>query len=213
MSFYAYLHCKPDGTPFYVGKGDEKRVSIKKREHNLQHTKILNEHGLENILVGKMECSTEDFAFELERGLIKRLRKMNVSIVNLTDGGDGLSGFSRSPETRAKMSAAQIGNKKSLGVKRSPETRAKMAAGKIGNKWNLGRKYSEETRRKKSKSLGGFPVECEKEGVFLTFFSISEAARILGLDAGNISNSLKKSEAGKKSRVKGWSFKRIRNVS
>ena len=21
MSYYAYIHCKPDGTPFYVGKG------------------------------------------------------------------------------------------------------------------------------------------------------------------------------------------------
>ena len=26
--FYTYLHCKPDGTPFYVGKGHDARGKI-----------------------------------------------------------------------------------------------------------------------------------------------------------------------------------------
>jgi hypothetical protein len=26
--FYTYLHCKPDGTPFYVGKGSGKRSNF-----------------------------------------------------------------------------------------------------------------------------------------------------------------------------------------
>lgn len=209
MAFYGYIHCRPDGTPFYVGKGDDARVAIKKRYHNKHHMNILNKYGEENILVGKMECSTEEFAFDLERGLIKRLRKMGVSIVNLTDGGDGASGAVRSPETRAKMSRAQIGNKKSLGAKRSSETRAKMAAGKIGNQWNVGRTYSLETKIKKSRAIGGTAVECEKDGVTLQFPTIAEACKSLNLDNGNVSNSLKKVDAGIKSRVKGWAFRRI----
>lgn len=186
MSFYAYIHCKPDGTPFYVGKGDDTRVSFKKRHHNRHHMNILNKHGEEKILVGKMECSTEDIAFDLERGLIKRLRKMGVRIVNLTDGGDGTKGAVRSPETRAKM-----------------------AAGKIGNQWNVGREYSLETRRKKSRSLGGTPVECTKDGVTLKFFSITEAAQELGLRPSAITHHLNRTGEREPFGVKGWVFKRV----
>jgi hypothetical protein len=186
MSFYAYIHCKPDGTPFYVGKGDEARVSYKKRHHNNHHMNILLKYGEENILVGKSECSSEEISFELERGLIKRLRKMGVPIVNLTEGGDGTRGAVRSPEARAKM-----------------------ALGKIGNKWNCGREYSTETRRKKSRSLGGTPVECTKDGITLKFFSISEAARDLGLNAANITNHLKRTGEKEPLGIKGWVFERV----
>lgn len=186
MSFYAYIHCKPDGTPFYVGKGDETRVSFKKRYHNRHHMNVLNKYGEDKILVGKMECSTEDIAFDLERGLIKRLRKMGVGIVNLTEGGDGTKGAVRSPEARARMAAA-----------------------KIGNQWNVGRKYSLATKIKKSRSRGGSAVECEKDGVVLRFPTIAEACKALGLDGGNVSNSLKRAASGVDSKVKGWRIRRV----
>lgn len=210
MSFYAYIHCKPDGTPFYVGKGNDARVSKKKRNHNRHHLSILNKYGEENVLVGKLECSTEGIAFDLERGLIKRLRKMGIDIVNLTDGGEGASGSVRSPETREKMSAAQRGNKKCLGVSRSIETRAKMAAGKIGNQWNVGREYSAQTKRKKSRSLGGTSVECTKDNITLVFFSIAEAAKSLGLNAANITHHINRQGKRKPHGVKGWVFRRVK---
>jgi group I intron endonuclease len=212
MSFYAYIHCKPDGTPFYVGKGDEKRVSFKKRNHNPRHMNILNKYGETNILVGKMECSTEDNAFNLERGLIKRLRKMGVSIVNLTDGGDGAAGAVRSPETKAKMSSAQVGNKNSVGSKRTPETRAKMALAKVGNQWNVGRKCSLETKIKKSRSLGGSAVECRKGDIVLRFPTITEACKELGLNLPNVVHHLRRKSDLKSSGVKGWYFYRIDDV-
>lgn len=186
MAFYAYIHCKPDGTPFYVGKGDEKRVALKKRYHNRHHMNILNKYGMENILVGKMECSTEEISFDLERGLIKRLRKMGVDIVNLTDGGDGTKGAVRSPETRAKM-----------------------AAGKIGNQWNVGRKYSLETKIKRSRSLGGAPVECTKGDTVLLFPTLSEACNQLGLNPSNVINHMKKRNLRKSSGIKGWHIRRV----
>lgn len=186
MSFYAYIHCKPDGTPFYVGKGGETRVSFKKRYHNNHHTNILNKYGEENILVGKMECSTEEIAFDLERGLIKRLRKMSVNIVNLTDGGDGAKGAVRSAETRAKM-----------------------AVGKIGNQWNVGRKYSIDTKIKKSRSLGGSAVECIKGNVVLTFPTITEACKSLGLNLPNVVHHLNRKSKRKAKGIKGWLIWRI----
>lgn len=188
MTFYSYIHCKPDGTPFYVGKGDESRVSLKKRHHNRHHMNILNKYGETNILVGKMECSSEDISFELERGLIKRLRKMGVPIVNLTDGGDGARGAVRSPETRAKM-----------------------AAGKIGNQWNVGRKYSLETKIKKSRSKGGYPIECERDGVILTFPTLAEACVALGLNGPNVINHMKRKSLRKSTGIKGWKIRRIQS--
>lgn len=189
MAFYGYIHCKPDGTPFYVGKGDEARVSSKKRYHNKHHMNILKKYGDENILVGKMECSTEEFAFDLECGLIKRLRKMGANIVNLTDGGDGAKGAVRSPETRAKM-----------------------AAGKIGNQWNVGRKYSLETKIKKSRSKGGSAVDCRKGDVVLKFPTITEACKELGLNLPNVVHHLRRKSDAKSSGVKGWYFYRIDDV-
>lgn len=186
MTFYAYIHCKPDGTPFYVGKGDEVRVSTKKRYHNRHHMNILNKYGEEKILVGKMECSTEEFAFELERGLIKRLRKIGVRIVNLTDGGDGPKGAVRSPETRLKM-----------------------AASKLGNQWNTGRKYSLETKIKKSRSRGGSAVECEKDGLILRFPTITEACKALDLNLPNVVNHIKRKSSRKSKGIKGWIVRKI----
>jgi hypothetical protein len=57
---------------------------------------------------------------------------------NRTDGGDGVSGFTHSPETRAKLSAANKG--KTL----SPETREKLSAARKGET------FSPETRAKMS---------------------------------------------------------------
>lgn len=118
-TYYAYIHCKPDGTPFYVGKGNAHRARAVRRV-NEWHSKIVAKYGAENILVGKMACSTETLAFELEKGLIKCLRRMGRTLVNRTDGGEGASGYVASADTRAKIAAAMTG------VKRSDEFKAKM---------------------------------------------------------------------------------------
>jgi hypothetical protein len=84
-----------------------------------------------------------------------------------------------------------------------------MGAAKIGNQWNVGRKYSLATKIKKSRSLGGSAVECEKDGVVLRFPTVAEACKALGLDGGNVSNSLKRVASGVDSKVKGWRFRRV----
>jgi len=157
MSFYAYLHCKPDGTPFYVGKGKEPRVKRVNRLHNKNHESIVREFGREQILVGSLECSSESIAYDLERGLIKRLRKMGIDIVNLTEGGGGCGGFKMPDHAKRKISEALSGRKfsdshienltKSLRGRKLPpiseEHKAKIGASnstkKIGNKNTLGR--------------------------------------------------------------------------
>ncbi len=111
MSFYSYIHCKPDGAPFYVGKGKKNRVKNVRRKHNAKHELVVEEFGLKNILVGHFECSSEDIAYDLERGLLRRLELMGFDLANQTKGGGGCSGFKMPEEAKKKISAALSGRK------------------------------------------------------------------------------------------------------
>jgi len=109
----AYIHAKPDGTPFYVGKGTPKRM---KEFHgrNKHHHNLLNKYGRKGVQVGFIECSNDEIALSLEVGLIKCLRNMGYDLANYTNGGDvGASGYRWTDEQRAKYSS--IRNKMKLG--------------------------------------------------------------------------------------------------
>lgn len=153
--FYAYMHTKPDGTPFYIGKGNGRRVrNFSKR--NQHHKNIVAKYGRQNIHIGYMECSDESTAFDLEMGLIKCVKRMGIKLTNLTEGGHGVSGLVVTPEQREKISATLTGRKGTpwsdeqrakfkatmTGMKRSAEARARMSAAAKG------RVFSEEHRAK-----------------------------------------------------------------
>lgn len=91
-NFFAYIHCKPDGTPFYVGKGVRTRYK-NFNCRNQYHKKVVAKYGQENILIGKIDCSTNEAALDLEIGLIKCLKRMGRSLTNLTNGGEGNVGW------------------------------------------------------------------------------------------------------------------------
>lgn len=71
---------------------------------------------------------------ERERYWISYYRELGFSLTNATDGGEGISGYVHSDETRARMSETQMGNTKNLGKKRSDETRRKQSASLKGRK-------------------------------------------------------------------------------
>ncbi len=142
----------------YVGK------TIKSLEHRLRlhlcDAKRENNHRANWI----RKCLSEGYAptiqlieevggdgCEKEMYWIKFFREEGLNLVNVTDGGDGIIGYRHSHESRAKMSLAQMGNKKWLGRhhsqeyksrmsqllknrKFSPETRAKISMAKLGKK-------------------------------------------------------------------------------
>jgi len=129
MTFYAYVHARPDTTDssgvFYVGKGVGSRyrpLPARNRHHGF----VLDKHGVENILVGKFECSSEEIAFELERGLIKCLRRAGVSLTNMTDGGEGSSGYVMTQEAKDKLAirAAEVARRPGVAESRSVATTA-----------------------------------------------------------------------------------------
>lgn len=183
--FYTYLHCKPNGDPFYVGKGKGVR-SNNFKQRSAYHKRIVAKYGRENIQIFVFPCDSEEQAFADEVQQIAQLRREGYELCNATDGGEGTCGQVYSDESRAKMSAARKQRKTTdetkakmsaahTGVKMPPrsaesraryaekqrgrvysaEIKAKVSASLLGNNRAKGFKHSEETRAKVSASLLG----------------------------------------------------------
>lgn len=148
--FYVYEHWRPDkDVCFYVGKGCGKRAHQMYRGRNKHHLNIqskLTRLGMcaEVRLVHDGLSEIEAFALEIER--IAFWRELGVKLANLTNGGEGISGYVSTKEQRLAIS---IANK---GKKRSPETKALMS------RVFKGRVISEETKRKISETNKGMPA-------------------------------------------------------
>jgi len=155
--YYTYLHCKPDGVPFYVGKGHGKRCRYFGTGRNLHHRRIIAKYGKENIGVFVFSCESEQHAHADEIQQIAQLRREGFALVNQTDGGEGVSGLKHSPSTLAKMSQSKIGRKL------SPEHVKKIADANRGKQTGLGRKHSVETRAKMSTTRKMIPGKIPSE--------------------------------------------------
>jgi hypothetical protein len=121
-----YADQKPCGEIFYVGKGTNKRLQHARR--NRLHARICKKYPdwTRCTVAGNV---TEQEAFALEKALITKVGRRDLgtgTLVNLTDGGEGKSGCTFSPEALAKMSAAKKG--KTL----TTEHRAKIGAARVG---------------------------------------------------------------------------------
>ena len=161
---YTYLHCRPDGTPFYVGKGTANRV---KRTHarNKHYGHITTKYGRGNILIGSLECSSDAIAFELEEGMIKCFRRMGVELANYNDGGEGFvqgnipwnKGKTDcfNDEARAKISASA---KEQMN---SPERREINRQAMLGNTYRKGSTHTSETIEKMRISSTGYKASDE----------------------------------------------------
>lgn len=162
---FAYVHARPDGTVFYVGKGTRSRAfEMSAGRRSKHHQRIVAKHGKEDILVGLMECSSADIAFELEKGLIKCFRRMGVVLCNHTDGGEGwhnpteadkvkhaqaMRTVHQNPETKRKHSEALCrANVKKEVIERRREAQRKVYESG-GNRPNLGKVWITKDRLNK----------------------------------------------------------------
>ena len=128
-NFYVYLHCKPDGAPFYVGKGGG--ASSGKRSHffgkrNTYHRRVIEKYGAENIGVFVFPCESEEVALADEIQHIAQLKRDGYILCNQTAGGEGLK--DPSIEIREKIAIAT----KNLWA--DPAHREKMVLSKLGKK-------------------------------------------------------------------------------
>lgn len=86
--FCVYIHRRPDGTPFYVGKGRPRRAfDFAPSRRTGHHKNIVAKYGRDNIRIDVVPLKDEALAFEYERLVIKIMRNYGKALVNLTDGG------------------------------------------------------------------------------------------------------------------------------
>lgn len=136
--FYTYLHCKPNGDPFYVGKGTRYRCNDFSHR-NQHHKRIVAKYGRSNIGIFIFPCESESQAHADEIQQIAQLRLDGYELANICNGGEGASGAVRSTETRAKVAAANQDQKRpAWACKRMSESHI----GQIP--WNKGKKTSLE---------------------------------------------------------------------
>ena len=99
--FYVYLHLRAsDGSPFYAGKGRNNRV-FSKESRNRFWRSTYAKHGVKHEIL--RSGLSEQEAFALERDTIRRLRESGSMLCNLTDGGEGVSGFKPDADARIRM--------------------------------------------------------------------------------------------------------------
>jgi hypothetical protein len=137
-----YMHVKPESKEaFYIGVGNAKRP-YDDNKRSKWWNRVVSKYGYDVVILSD-NLSWED-ACKIEIDLIKYFGRKDLgegSLVNMTDGGEGLK--NPSAETRAKISAAHKGKIV------SEETKSKISAA------NIGKKHSAETKAKISNSVKG----------------------------------------------------------
>jgi hypothetical protein len=134
--YYIYAYLRQDGTPYYIGKGKDKRAW---KKHSVKLPINPN-----NIVI--MESNlTEIGAWALERRYIKWYGRKDIKtgiLRNMTDGGDGPSG--KIPWNKGK--------------KLPPPTQESKDKMRVAAK---GRKHTDETKKKMSLTRCGIPKSDE----------------------------------------------------
>lgn len=184
--FYVYMHVKcSDGVPFYVGKGKNKRYS-NHFDRNVFWKRTAKKYGVKVIIY--RDGLQEWAAFELEQDIIALHGRRNIgtgSLCNLSDGGEGQSGYIPSHESNKKRSEKLKGRVLSESHKK-----------KIGDK-NRRRKLTEDTKKKLSDSRKGrfagenhplFGVKKSKESIEKTVASLRKKIRCI--ETGEIFKSV-----------------------
>lgn len=110
--FYVYVLCRPNGKPFYVGKGTRDRIFQHDAEarkgcdcHKCRVIRKIWRNGGEIQRYKVFTTDDEQEAFSYERELIALHGRKNLA--NSTDGGDGCAGRVLTPKERIHRSKAQ----------------------------------------------------------------------------------------------------------
>lgn len=152
-AYYVYEHRRRDtGAVFYVGKGSGERLHAL-CGRNRRWRSVAKSVGYDAAIV--FTDQDEELVLLAEMELIARHRGNGVRLTNMTDGGDGMTGYHFDPEVIARRAASQRGQRrptvsaKLKGRPKSAEHRRNLAAARLGVK------ASAETRALMSKVRKG----------------------------------------------------------
>ena len=159
--FYTYAYLREDRTPYYIGKGQGKRIYQSKG-------KPCGKPKDKARIIFLKQNLTEEEAFKHEIYMIAVFGRIDLGtgiLYNRTDGGDGASGKILTEETKRKMSESAMGRIGSCGFKgktHSEESKKKISDAKIGKvSPNKGKKLTPEQRKKISDGKKGKPLSEE----------------------------------------------------
>ena len=168
--FYTYIYKRPDGTPFYVGKGtgdrylrhlNKAKKQIKSKLIVIRIIQKILKNGQEPIIEKLIDNVDEELAFFIEQECIDKFGRINNNtgiLANLTDGGEGSSGYKCSKKTKEKLRAANIGKK--LSIEHKNKISKTMSVKHIGsNNPFYGKKHSKESLKKISESSKSKPTK------------------------------------------------------
>jgi hypothetical protein len=158
-NYYIYvLKCPISNKIRYIGKGTKNRAwrFTKRYGHCQSWIKWLKQENLKPLVCIVKSNITEERAFHLEKLLIRFCRLFNFDLTNLTDGGDGASGFKRSEKTLELLKPTQF-KKGSI-----PWNKGKAANNELKERIKLGvklgkkPKFSKESREKQKSGLNEY---------------------------------------------------------
>jgi len=201
--FYTYAYLREDGTPYYIGKGRGNRAYTGRR-HGYRPPK-----DLDRILILKKNLTEKDaHKHEIYMIAIYGRKDLGTGILyNLTEGGEGTSGWVMPEEVKQKIGQANKGNPcwqkgkpaHNRGIPASNVTREKCRQA------NLGRVFSEGRNKKISDAKKGklLSQSCydaiktpvlgtDPEGDIFYFESATEASKATCINRSHISACCRK---------------------
>lgn len=225
MKYYIYAHSKSPTQEindfFYVGKGCGNRA--KRTNHRNQYWKNMVAKNNSKFYVHFLQTNlTEDEAFFYEILYIQIFGKKieDGLLVNMTDGGEGISGHKLSEETKRKISEAHKG-------KIIPEYVKEKLRIYFGSDKNprIGKKTSEETKKKisiankgrmsysKHWNWRGNVLQYDKNMNFIAEYSTSrEAEEKTGVTQSGIRNCINKNYGRKSAGGYIWIRKTVKHL-
>ena len=167
--FYTYAHYTPQGRLFYIGKGHGGRAySFYQRGSYWEN--VVAKYGKPDVQI-LANWNTEEEAFSHEILLIDCFRELGHKLCNLTNGGEGTSGFKR---------ITPIWNK---GIPLTKECKQKLSVAMTGRpSWNKGMPHSEEHRKKVSLAKVG-NLNCLRYVIAGTNMQTGEQIEFIGAKA------------------------------
>jgi group I intron endonuclease len=172
----------------YIGKSEDLNVRINHIHKTCKYLyRAIKKYGKENFKKYIIEYCDIEHLSERERYYIKKWKTKAPNGYNLTDGGEGTSGYKFTKEQKRTLSIAKMGiiqseetkkknseshkgifpseeSKKKMSIAQkgrivSEEARINIGKTKIGNKNMLGKHHSEKSKKQMSDKRTGIPME------------------------------------------------------